>query len=465
MSACTAPAEAPSEAAVSRTASSSRRPPIHPWSEADRRRVRATVDESLRSPYFAAAGVALAGDDGELIYGRNAQHDYAPASTLKAIVAAVALGRLGTKARLETRFESLEQPDAVGTIDDLWLVGGGDPVLDPDQLKGGVGALFARGVRHITGDLIVDATSFREPEQNPAWAPDDFEYEYAAGTSPISLNWDVIEFKIAPTQIGAPARVRVFPASSDVVVRGAPTTGYGTLLRITRSAPGRNEFVVEGTIAPGGEQSFFRPVVGIPMWAGLVAGQMLRDRGIALDGEVRLGEDPHAMQTLWDHRSPPLAKMVKQMLFESDNHIAEQLLGVIGGPAAAKAYLEQLGIAEPGLRLVDGSGLAESDRVAPQTFVQLLQAAARSPFGETYVTSLPRAGIEGTVRHHDLHAALGLVRAKSGHIADVNALVGYVDSRRHGKLAFAFLVNAPGADDATSIQVGIDRMLDALALL
>ena len=399
------------------------------------------------------------------MYGRNATRNYAPASTLKTIVAAVALERLGGDARLDTTFEALDAPDATGTIDDLWLVGGGDPVLDLEQLRGGIGALFRRGVRRIAGDLIVDAGSFVQAEQNPAWAPDDFEYGYAAGTSPISLNWDVVEFKIAPTRIGAPARVRVVPAGSNVIVHGAPTTAYETLLRITRTSPGQNEFTVDGTIAAGAEQSYYRPVIGIPMWAGLVAGEMLRERGIALDGAVRLGGDPLAMQTLWEHRSPPLATMVKQMLFESDNHIAEQLLAVLGGERAAKAYLSELGIVDPGLRLVDGSGLAESDRVAPSTFVRLLQAIARSPLGQIYVTGLPRAGIEGTVRHHELHDALGLVRAKSGHIAGVNGLVGYVETRRHGRLAFAFLVNAPGADDATSIQTGIDRALDALASL
>jgi D-alanyl-D-alanine carboxypeptidase len=75
---------------------------------------------------------------------------------------------------------------------------------------------------------------------------------------------------------------------------------------------------------------------------------------------------------------------------------------------------------------------------------------------------LPRVGIEGTVRHHDLTTALGRARAKSGHIEDVDALAGYVDTHRHGRVAFAILVNDPRADD-DAVYDGMDEMQDILA--
>ncbi|MGH7714998.1 MAG: D-alanyl-D-alanine carboxypeptidase/D-alanyl-D-alanine endopeptidase, partial [Vulcanimicrobiaceae bacterium] len=348
-------------------------------------------------------------------------------------------------------------------------------------LHDGIAALYRSGVRRVDGDVIVDATSFTRPEQNIAWAPDDFEYAYAAGTSAISLNWDVIEFKIMPTRIGEPARVTLFPADPSIVIHGTPMTGSTTTLSIDRTVPGRNEFTIRGSIAAGWEQSYFRPVDGIPLLTAQVVAQMLHDQHIAFDGAARLGTDPIAVQTLWEHRSAPLHTMIKQMLFVSDNHIAEQLLrvlgtrggdglSVVGGSEAAgvrveRAFLHLRDIPIPGLRIVDGSGLAERDRIAPITIVRLLQVAARMPIAHAYVSAFPRAGIEGTVRHHVLGPALGRVYAKSGHIDGVNSLVGYVDTHHHGRLAFAFLVNAPYADDAISVQIGIDRALDELVAL
>lgn len=478
---CSAAPQRPEEVTVAVAQAAPQQLPHVLWAQRDLARLRDDVQVTLTSPYFAHAGIAIADESGLILYGKNLDRGYAPASTLKTVVAATALATLGSDAHLSTTLASLGRPDDGGTIGDLWLVGSGDPALDPDQLHDGIAALYRSGVRHVSGDVIVDATSFSGPEQNAAWASDDFENGYAAGTSAISLNWNVIEFKIAPTQYGEPARVSVVPADPGVVVHGAPITRYATDFRIDRTVPGRNEFTIDGSIAAGAEQSYFRPALGIPMWAGQVVAQMLHDRGIDVDGDVQLGGDPIAMQTLWRHRSPPLGALIRQMLFESDNHIAEQLLRVVGvrggdslmseggnesaGARAERAYLRSREIPIPGLRIIDGSGLAESDRVAPITIVRLLQAAAHSPIGHAYVSSFARAGIEGTVRHHDVGAALGKVRAKSGHIDGVNALAGYVDTRRHGRLAFCFFVNEPYADDAISIPVQIDRVLEQLYML
>lgn len=447
------------------------------WPDAEIARVRSVLNTALRSPYFKNAGVALADSSGRLIYGRNETRAFAPASTFKTVVAATALATLGSGTRFTTRLVSLDQPDSAGNIDGLWLIGSGDPVLDPDQLRDGIGALYHAGVRRVDGDIVVDPSAFKTPEQNKDWAPDDFEYDYAAGTSVISLNWNVIQFKVSPTQIGAPPRVSIVPADPDVTIRNAARTGYHTDLAVHRVAPGRNEFTMTGTVG-GGEQVFFRPVDGIPLWAGQVVAQMLRQGGIAFDGNIRLGTNPLAEQTLWEHRSPPLRALVRQMLVPSDNHIAEQLLRIVGsrggdsltvpggsesaGALVERAYLQSLGVPTPGLRIVDGSGLAGSDRIAPITVVQLLEAAANSPIGSDYVTAFARAGIEGTVRYHDVGAARGFVRAKSGHIAGVNALCGYIQTRHHGRIAFSFVVNAPGAEDIDAIDDGMDKAIQAL---
>lgn len=453
-------------------------PPSRAWSPSELARVRSVLGSLLRAPVFGKAGIAIADDAGRILYARNARHAFAPASTFKVIVAATALATLGPDAKFETTLAALDRPDATGSIGDLWLIGSGDPVLDPNQLRDGIGALYRAGVRRVNGNIVVDATTFKGPEQNKGWAPDDFEYDYAAGTSVVSLNWNVIEFKVAPTTVGSRARVTVFPPDPSIVIRNAAVTGYHNDLQIERTAPGRNEFAMTGTVAGSGEQIFFRPVDGIPLWAGQVVGQMLRERGIAFDGDVTAGVDPLAEQTLWKHESPPLRTLMRQMLVESDNHIAEQLLRILGtrgghslttpqgteaaGALVERAYLESLGVPTPGLRIVDGSGLAGSDRVAPLTLVELLESAANSQIGRWYVNAFALAGMEGTVRHHDVGAARGHVRAKSGHIGGVNSLCGYVETRRHGRLAFSFVVNAPGADDMDSIEDGMDKALVAL---
>ena len=268
-----------------------------------------------------------------------------------------------------------------------------------------------------------------------------------------------------------PARIRVLPPSDAVRVHGGVITSYATLLTIQRDAL-RNDFTFSGRVAAGAEQSFWRPVIDLPLYAAEVTRAMLRERGVGVDGGVRTGVAPLAPYVLWRHRSPKLRDIVHEMMLESNNHFAEQLLRAVGatrgmgteanGARVERAILVRGGVPQDGLRIVDGSGLAPTDRVAPLTLAMLLARTAVEPAGALFVGSLARVGIEGTVRWRHVTDARGRARAKSGHIENVNALTGYVQTRRHGRVAFAIIVNDRRADDGP-VELGINRALDVLA--
>jgi D-alanyl-D-alanine carboxypeptidase/D-alanyl-D-alanine-endopeptidase (penicillin-binding protein 4) len=199
---------------------------------------------------------------------------------------------------------------------------------------------------------------------------------------------------------------------------------------------------------------------------------MLRARGIQVDGGNRTGIAPLAPFVVWRHRSPPLSAIVQRMFLESNNHFAEQLLRAVGvtrglgtganGEAVERAVLARGGVPAEGLRVVDGSGLAPGDRIAPLTLALLLSRTAAEPVGGVFIGAFPRVGVEGTVKWRRLTDGRGRVRAKSGHIENVNALTGFVQTRRHGRVAFAILVNDPRADDGI-VDQGINNALDTLA--
>jgi len=211
----------------------------------------------------------------------------------------------------------------------------------------------------------------------------------------------------------------------------------------------------------------------MPEYVGGATLELLAQQGIDVGGGVEHGVAPLAAQTLWMHRSPPLDAIVEEMLVHSNNHSAEQLLRIIGertqhpgtdaaGLAVERAELRTLGVAISNLRTYDGSGLAPADKVAPLTLAQLLAAELRGPNAGVFVRSLPRVGLEGTVQYHDLRAALGRARAKSGHLQHVNGLAGTVLTRKHGRVVFAFLTNAPNSE-STVVYQAQDRALDTLS--
>ena len=441
------------------------------WTRADIQALRNRLRGVLGAPALANGGIVVVDADGRALFERRERTALAPASTFKLLAAATALHTLGPGFRFATTLEAIAPPDDGVVRGDLYLVGSGDPTLTRDDLRGATAALARAGVRAVAGAVVADASIFSDAEVNRAWDPDDLQYGYAAGTSALSLDEGTVEFHLVPSSPGAPARIRTLPPSSDVRVTGGVLTGATTLLSIERAAA-RNDFAFDGRIASGAEQSFWRPVVNLPRHAADVERTMLQQRGITVAGNVATGVAPVAPAVLWRHRSAPLLSIVRTMLVTSNNHYAEQLLRAVGtlrgigseanGARVERALLRRDGVPDAGLRVVDGSGLAPTDRVSALTLAMLLARTASAAQGAAFVGALPRVGIEGTVRWRHLTDALGRARAKSGHIAGVNALAGYVLSRHHGRIAFAVLVNDARADDGP-VDDGIDAMLDTLA--
>jgi serine-type D-Ala-D-Ala carboxypeptidase/endopeptidase (penicillin-binding protein 4) len=453
-----------------------------PWTDDERSAVAARLRGTFSSPYTANAALVVLADDGTVLFGRRASSAMVPASTLKLLVAATSLDLLGPHRRFDTSFETVDDPDADGTLPSpLWLVGEGDPLLADSDLRGGVGILAHSGIRRISGGVVVDATAFSGPEQNPFWDSADLEYDYAAGTSAVSLNGNVAEFKVYPGEPGDVARVEVRPRSESVSFVGHILTSSAgedsdvSILRdtSTNESLDRNDFVLGGHVPAGIPQSFYKPVLGIAAFVGGAVEAMLDDRGIMVDGGVRVGAAPLAAKTLWLHHSLPLAALLREMLVFSDNHTAEQLLRIVGfdaghagtlasGIRAEHAFLLRNGIATNGMHVVDGSGLSPKDRVTALALARVLRVALRGPAGDDFLHALPLVGKEGTVKRHDVTTALGRARAKSGHIDQVSALAGTVLTAHHGRVTFAFLVNGPYAD-AGPVDSEVDHALDLLA--
>ncbi len=114
-----------------------------------------------------------------------------------------------------------------------------------------------------------------------------------------------------------------------------------------------------------------------------------------------------------------------------------------GGLAAARQTLEAWGVAPGALIMVDGSGLSRYDYITPEALVTILahvdgDRRLRDPFE----AALPIAGRDGTLtRRMKGTPAEGNVRAKTGSMANVRSLAGYVTTADGEPLAFAILAN------------------------
>src|SRR5436853_3470740 len=99
-------------------------------------RLRAELDGALADPALgtgAARACLVARQGARRVYERRAADQLIPASNMKLLVASAALSRLGPQGRLVTEARTA-QPPANGVVaGPLWVVGGGDPLLDTND--------------------------------------------------------------------------------------------------------------------------------------------------------------------------------------------------------------------------------------------------------------------------------------------------------------------------------------------
>jgi D-alanyl-D-alanine carboxypeptidase/D-alanyl-D-alanine-endopeptidase (penicillin-binding protein 4) len=161
----------------------------------------------------------------------------------------------------------------------------------------------------------------------------------------------------------------------------------------------------------------------------------------------------------------------------SNNLHAELLLRAVGreklgiGSTAAGLKVEEgfrrtAGIPDGDVVLSDGSGLARDDLVTPRAMVILLRYAANQPWGQDFLSTLPVAGMDGTLEDRMKNtAASGLIQAKTGTIEHDRSLSGYATTLRGEHLEFAiFCNNDPqrGPGSAATIDAIATAMVETL---
>ena len=176
-------------------------------------------------------------------------------------------------------------------------------------------------------------------------------------------------------------------------------------------------------------------------------------------GAVRDGETPAEARLLAEHQSRTLTDVARDINKRSDNPITRMLYLALGAqslPAPettferadreVRAWLERRGIDPVGIVIENGSGLSRLERIRPSQMVRVLRAAWASEWAPEFISSLPIAGVDGTMRRRPIDGAfLGSVRVKTGTLRDVSAVAGYVRNAAGEQLAVSAVIHHPKA--------------------
>ncbi|MEX2511776.1 MAG: D-alanyl-D-alanine carboxypeptidase [Cyclobacteriaceae bacterium] len=145
----------------------------------------------------------------------------------------------------------------------------------------------------------------------------------------------------------------------------------------------------------------------------------------------------------------PTKTFYKEMLLESDNFIAEQLLLQISDEVfrelnAEKAieYIKETYLFDlPDDPIwVDGSGLSRHNLITPRTMVSLLDKIYRLLPDAELFGLLPTGGRTGTLKFN-YQAPVPYIFAKTGTISNNHSLAGFIKTRKDKIYAFSFMNN------------------------
>lgn len=345
--------------------------------------------------------------DGSPLVGAGADRVVVPASNLKLVTAAVALEVLGVDHVFTTEVRGDLAGDTV--TGDLFLVGGGDATLatadyvDPNgpgrpdypqephtSLEALADRIVAAGVRRVEGRIVGDESRYDLERSVPRWQ-DGIYLDEAGPLSALLVN--------------------------------------------------------DGFLDPADDLPGTDPAAD----AARLLAQLLQDRGVVVGGSGR-GISPPGTAVIESIDSVPLGDLMVELLTTSDDNTAELLVKEIGlersgsgttaaGLAVVAETLVAWGVPTAGLELVDGSGLADSNRITCATLLAVLdRLGAAGPVFD----GLPVAGRTGTLAGFFRDTALaGVLRAKTGNLSVARSLSGYVPGDHD--VAFSLVVN--GADN------------------
>ena len=472
---------------------------------------RPAVDEAVKLPLAEALDRTLGAragtgatyvarvvdlSTGRELYAHRPDAPAIPASNMKLLVTAAALGTWGAEHTFDTHFAL--------SGDDLVIVGTGDPALgDPtlaaeagghptDPLDRVADALAERGITTIVGDVVYYQNAFDDARVHPSWDADDLVHWYAAPVSGLAMNDNCIDVTVHPTEPGRPVRAETVPPIQNYALVNAmvtagdandsgPADGVPATAPASKPAddespdiakrPGEMTYVLTGALEEETELKS-KPVDDPGAFLADALRTRLAARGIAVAGTLREspgvpdGFDPATLaplpggpDDLYTHRST-MADVLRRVNTNSQNLFAEMLCKGLGraamvadgksgddargswagGEDAVRRYLDDHGVDVSDVSVADGSGLSRGNKVTARAVTDVLALTHASPDAAVWRQSLTVAGETGTIGRRMKDVA-GRVIGKTGYIGGVRSLSGYALRDDGRPVAFCFIYN------------------------
>jgi len=427
-------------------------------------RPRAVLNQQL-VPDSAVTVVVRDIATGESLVEVNVSDPRPPASTMKLLPTWAALDLLGPAYAWKTRAWS-DTAVVKGVLKgNLYLQGGGDPLLTIERWWRFVTDLRQTGLRVIEGDIVIDQSRFAALDERP----EDFDGKhwrtYNVLPDALLVNWQSTDFVVRPADDGSGVEVAIQPYPDGLVIvnRAVLTSGRcagrNHRIVITSQADAPERVLVSGRLSAScGPETIHRAVLQPAEYAYGTFVTLWRQQGGEFHGGMLRAPTPPTARLLLTQESLSLAEIVRVTNKYSSNMMARSLLLTVAaeksgtpataaaGEAAIKEWLVGRGLEFPELVIGNGSGLSREARISGDSMARVLIGAWKSHYAPEFLASLALGGLDGTLRQRFGKVENpSRIRMKTGTLKDVSTIAGYVTGESGKVYAVVIFVNHPGA--------------------
>lgn len=465
------------------------------------------VTRFLALPELRGASFSLLVRDvetGEELYAYEADKNLTPASVMKLLTTATALEVLGGNFRFETSLEYDGEIKKGVLYGNVYIRGGGDPTLGssffardrntyhPDDntfLPQWIDSLTKFGIHTIDGQVIADERIFDNEGVSRKWVYEDLGSYYGAGCYGLSVFDNQYKLVLRTGHVGKKPllkhtspevqglRFRNYLKAANVpsdssYILGMPFVKERYLYGVVPA--GRENFILRGDIPDPALFLAEYLTTGLCKAGFEITGSPSCFRLLTEEGRFPIAQRKLICVTY----SPTLAEIAEVTNRVSHNLYADALLKTLGltytmhkdevissyerGIKVLLQYWKNKGLETSALQLYDGSGLAASDKLTAEFICDLLIYMRRhSAVGGAFVKSIPRAGMDGSVRNFLRGNHLqGVIRLKSGSMTGVKAYAGYIEQKGRTYAIALIVNNYPG--EGRLVTKGVEQLLLSL---
>jgi len=381
---------------------------------ADLRRLNKKIDAHFGDEFYNNSFVGLFVYDPEekdTLYLYNSRRYFTPASNTKIFTLFAALKTL---------------PEKIPTLkylvrnDTLYFEGLGDPSLLNPFFKDSSAIKFIDNYSHIS----VYLNNFNDYKYGPGWAWEDYDSYFSPERNSLPIYGNVATIHKNKKVVSV---IPNFFNDSVYVEKKSSKREFN-----------RNKFYIDSSSTD---------TLEIPYITSIGLSKKLLESIIKKNVDVIPKMPAGEKNTLYSISSDSL---YKQMMYVSDNFIAEQILLLVSSTLSdtlnserairyvTDNYLKQI---EQPPRWVDGSGLSRYNLFTPESMVYVLNEMYQSISKKRLFNFFPVAGVSGTLKNSFAQESKPYLYAKSGTVSNNYNLSGYLLTKSGKTVIFSFMNN------------------------